>query len=194
MLWRFLTDKNARESNNSDQTVSDHDIDGNYKFEERELKESSSTFPPVMYNVDGPNISSSDIVIVAPGESQIPVSFTLELDWEALAFPKDCSIERNHFNEESEISITLSKYVNARLKCYDRFAVNPQYIFHALDWIERNAAATSVHFTERKQFQSEMNVGQLVNHNNVRRMISDHQIFSLYFLSEELFSTFTICC
>ena len=194
MLWRFLTDKNARESNNSDQTVSDHDIDGNYKFEERELKESSSTFPPVMYNVDGPNISSSDIVIVAPGESQIPVSFTLELDWEALAFPKDCSIERNHFNEESEISITLSKYVNARLKCYDRFAVNPQYIFHALDWIERNAVATSVHFTERKQFRSEMNVGQLVNHNNVRRMISDHQIFSLYFLSEELFSTFTICC
>ena len=107
MLWRFLTDKNARESSNSDQTVSDHDIDGNYKFEERELKESSSTFPPVMYNVDGPSISSSDIVIVAPGEGQIPVSFTLELDWEALAVPKDCSIERNHFNEESEISITL---------------------------------------------------------------------------------------
>ena len=76
----------------------------------------------------------------------------------------------------------------------DRFAVNPQCIFHALDWIERNAVATSVHFTERKQFQSEMNVGQLVNHNNVRRMISDHQISSLYFLSEELFSTFTICC
>ena len=106
MLWRFLTDKNARESNNSDQTVSHHDIDGNYKFKERELKESSSTFPPVMYNVDGPNISSSYIMIVATGEGQIPVSFTLEPNWEALAFPKDYSTERNHFNEESEISIT----------------------------------------------------------------------------------------
>ena len=57
--------------------------------------------------------------------------------------------------------------------CDDRFASNPQYIVHALDWIERNVVAISVHFTERKQFQSEISVGQLVNHNNVRRMISD---------------------
>ena len=159
------------------------------------MKESSSHFPTVMDNVDEPNISPNEIVNIAPGEGQIPVSFTLEPYWEALAFLKDYSTRRNHFNEERETPITPSKYLHVRLRCCDdRFAANPQYIFHALDWIERNAVATSVHFTERKQFQSEMNVGQLVNHNNVRRMISDHQIFSLYFLSEELFSTFTICC
>ena len=73
-----------------------------------------------------------------------------------------------------KIPITHSKYVHARLKCCeDRFAANPQYIFHVLDWIERNAVPSSVHFAERKQFQSETIVGQLVNHNNVRRMISD---------------------
>ena len=33
---------------------------------------------------------------------------------------------------------------------------------------------------ERKQFQSEISVGQLVNHNNVRRMISDDQILSKF--------------
>ena len=59
-------------------------------------------------------------------------------------------------------------YVHARLKCcYYRFATNPQYIFHALDWIEKNAVASSVNFAERKQFQSETNVGQLLNHDNV---------------------------
>ena len=47
--------------------------------------------------------------------------------------------------------------------CDDRFAANPQYIFHALDWIELNAVPSSVHFPERKQFQSEINIGQLVN-------------------------------
>ena len=77
--------------------------------------------------------------------------------------------------------ITPSKYVHARLKfCDDRFASNPQYIFRALDWIGRNAVASSVHFAERKQFQNEISVSQLVNHNNVRRMISDDQIFSSF--------------
>ena len=180
MLWGLLT-HNAKESNNSDQTDSDDYIDGNDKFKEREFKEFSSPFPAVMYDINVPNIFSSEIVNIAPREGQIPVCFTLEPNWEALAFPKDYSIGRNHFNEEREIPITCSKYVHARLKCCDdRFAANPQYIFHALDWIERNAVASSVHFAERKQFQSEISVGQLVNHNNVRRMISDDQIFSSF--------------
>ena len=100
----------------------------------------------------------------------------MEPNREALAFLKDYSTGRNHFNEEREVPIAPSKYGHTRLKCCeDRFAsrFDPQYIFHALDWIETNAVASSVHFTERKQFQSEIMVGQLVNHNNLRRMISD---------------------
>ena len=73
--------------------------------------------------------------------------------------------------------------MHARLKCCDhRFAANPQYmyIFHALDWMERNAVASSVHFAERKQFLSEISVDQFVNHNHLRRMISNDQIFSSF--------------
>ena len=130
MLWKLLTDKNidknVRESNNSDQTDSD-DIEGNDKFKERELKEFSRPCLTVMYNVDGPNISLGKIVNITPGVGQIPVSFTSEPNWEALAFPKDYSTGRNHFNEEREIPITLSNYVHARLKCCDdRFDANPQ--------------------------------------------------------------------
>ena len=178
VLWKLLTDKNAGETNKRDQTDSDDDIEGNDKFKERVLKKSSSPFPTLMYNVDRPNISPSEIVSIAPGEGPIPVSFTSEPNWEALTFPKDYSTGRNHFNDKREIPITPSKYFHTILKCWDdRFASNPQYIFHALDWIERNAVASTVHFAERKQFQSEISVVQLVNH---KRMISDDQIFSSF--------------
>ena len=49
--------------------------------------------------------SPSEIVNIAPGEGQIPVSFTSEPNWEGLAFPKDYSTGKNHFNEEREIPI-----------------------------------------------------------------------------------------
>ena len=35
VLWKLLTDKNARESNNRDQTDSDDDIESNDKFKEK---------------------------------------------------------------------------------------------------------------------------------------------------------------
>ena len=87
-----------------------------------------------MYNRDGPNIYPKEMVNIASGECQIPISFTSEPNWEAHAFPKDYSTGMNHFNEEREIPITPSKYVHTRLECGDdRFAANPQNIFHALD-------------------------------------------------------------
>ena len=165
----------------TDQTDSDVDIEGNDKFKERDLKESFSHFPTVMCYVVGPNISPNEIVNIPPGERQISVSFTSEPNWEALAFPKVYSTGRNYFNKKRQIPVTPSKYVHTRLKCCDdRFASNPQFIFHALDLIERNAFASSVNFAERKQFQSKISVGQLVNQNDVRRMISNDQIFSSF--------------
>ena len=110
--------------------------------------------------------SPSEIVNVA----KFMVSFISESNWEALAFPKDYSTGRNHFNEEREIPITPSKYVHVTLKCCDdRFAANHQSVFHALGWIERDAVASSIHFAERKQFQSEINIGQLVNHDQCKK-------------------------
>ena len=97
--------------------------------------------------IDGPDISPNEILNIAPGEARIFVSFTSELDWEAMSFPKG-----DHYNEKREVHITPSKYIHARLKCCDgRFSSNPQYIFQALDWIERNAVASTIHFSERKK-------------------------------------------
>ena len=35
----------------------------------------------------------------------------------------------------------------------DESATNPQYIFHVLDWIKRNAVASSVHFAKENDFK-----------------------------------------
>ena len=50
-LWKILTTRMSG-SRNSDQTDSHDNIDGNSKSKERKLKESSSPFPAVMYNVE----------------------------------------------------------------------------------------------------------------------------------------------
>ena len=57
-----------------------------------ELKKYSLPIPTVLHNVDGPNISPSGIVNIAPRAGQIPISFTSEPNYEALAFPKDFSL------------------------------------------------------------------------------------------------------
>ena len=53
---------------------------------EEEKRLSSVPFQTALHNVDGPNISTDEIVNIAPGEGLIPVSFTSEPNWEALAF------------------------------------------------------------------------------------------------------------
>ena len=64
---------------------------------------SSLPFPTVKYNINGPDTFSSETVNIATGEDQIPVSFTSELNWEALAFPTEYSTGRNNFNEDDII-------------------------------------------------------------------------------------------
>ena len=54
--------------------------------------------------------------------------------------------------------------MHTRLKCcHDRFPANFQHILHALNWIERNVVASFFHFAKGEQFQSEINIAQLVS-------------------------------
>ena len=97
-------------------TNSDDDIEGNDKFWKK-IKRNLLCLFQLSCIMLMDQTSHSEIVNIAPGEGQIPVSFILEPNWEALAFPKDYTTEKNHYNEEGEIPITPSKYVHARLKC-----------------------------------------------------------------------------
>lgn len=53
-------------------------------------------------------------------------------------------------------------------------------MFSVLDWVENTAVASTVNFTQRKQFQSDLNVGNLLNHSSVQRMISDDQLYASF--------------
>ena len=97
------------------------------------MQESVLRLPTVLDNIEGASVSPAQVLNEAPGEGQIPVSFTTEPNWEALAYPKDFSYGRFHFGDTTrEVPITPSQYVHARLKCFDnRSAKNPIYVFYA---------------------------------------------------------------
>ena len=76
--------------------------------------------------------------------------------------------------------LTPSKYAHARLKSTDdRFASNPQYIFHLLDWVEKEAISSSISIAERKHNQGELTAGQ-VNSNNFMKFLSENQLFASF--------------
>ena len=106
--------------------------------------------PTVSHNIEGPSESPAQVLNIAPGEGQTPVSFTTEPNWEALDFPYG----RFHYGGTTrEVPITPSQYIRTRLKCFDnRFRKNSIYIFHTLDSIDHVAISNSINYFERKQF------------------------------------------
>ena len=56
-------------------------------------------FPTVLQNIDGTDISVDGVLNITPAEGQLPVSFTSEPNWEGLAFPKEYSTGKGHFND-----------------------------------------------------------------------------------------------
>ena len=78
-----------------------------------------------------PNKSANKVVNIAPGEGQIPVSFTSAKS----RICKNLSTDENLFNTETKVRIMPPNYLHARLKCDDSSASYPQYIFQILDWI-----------------------------------------------------------
>ncbi|XP_066911966.1 uncharacterized protein [Clytia hemisphaerica] len=192
-LWSLLTEKNAQPQQDVE-SDSDDNIEGNDKNHEKQIKDNNSSQPTLMYDIEGANItseqaieiahkqpasvSSDEIVNIAPCENEMPVSFYSEPDWEALAFPGHYPDAKNYFNTPRDRNITPIKYVHARLKSSDdRFASDPQYIFHSLHWTESSNVASAISFSQQKHFQSDISAGSLTNPDNVRQMINDDQIF-----------------
>ena len=151
-LWELLTDEKAK-SKTVEETDSEEDVGSSNNTTENQSKMSSIPCPTVLHEIDRPSVSQNQIINVALGEGNIPVSFSSEPNREALAFPEEYATGKNHFNEARAVPITPTKCVHTRLKCCnDRFASNIQYIFHALDWIKREAVWNSINFAKRKQF------------------------------------------
>ena len=83
----------------------------------------------------------------------------------SFSFVNNFSTDENHLNTERKERITPSKYLHCRLKwCDDRFTSDLWY-------------TSTVQFTERKQFQTDITVDRLQNQDKVMYMISNDQIF-----------------
>ena len=63
------------------------------------MQDSVLPFPVVLNNIEGPSASPAQVLNIAPGEAQIPVSFATERNCEALAFPKNFPYGRFCFRD-----------------------------------------------------------------------------------------------
>ncbi|GAB1600976.1 hypothetical protein Ahia01_000375800, partial [Argonauta hians] len=177
-LWNLLTSQDTIDT--EEQPCSDEenfDAEGNDRME----KASLASLPTVMSNVTGPALSTSDVINVAPGEGQIPISIENEPDWEALAFPKEFSTGSNHFSSVRRVSISMIKCFHARLKCCDgRFASNYQYIFNTLHLIEARAVASTITIAQRKSYQGDISASKLINKDGITNLLTEDQIFAQF--------------
>ena len=90
-------------------------IEGNTALvKEKEMGLSSVLYPTEMHNIRGPNIFFSEIVDIAPGKGQFPVSIFSEPD-KHLLFLKTILLEKKITSMKKENS--PSKYIHDRLKC-----------------------------------------------------------------------------
>ena len=84
-LWNILTDENHRHVE-GEIDDSDEDTEGNDHAYEKEVQDSVLPLPTVLHNIEDPSVSPAQVLNIAPGEGQIPVSFTTEPYWEAFPF------------------------------------------------------------------------------------------------------------
>lgn len=135
-----------------------------------------------IYPIDGPDVHTNQILIIAPGEDQIPIT-TKETEWEQMSFPKLFPDGKHTYimKNPRKIKLTPKKYINSRLLSKDgRFAESPEYTFMALDWLERDAIKQSISITSRKCFQEDITCGQFKDPQRISRLLTENQIFATF--------------
>ena len=101
-LWDILTNENAKHDK-ADIIDSDEETEGNDSAVQKEQRESVFSCPTLLHDINGTSVRPGEVLNITPGENQIPVSFTQEPNWEALAFVKELPLGTGHFNEERKV-------------------------------------------------------------------------------------------
>ena len=94
------------------------DIEGDDNALLKEQRESVFPCRTLLRDINGNSVRPGKVLNIAPSENQIPVSFTQEPDWEALAFVKEFPLETGLFNEERDVPITPVYYTCSFKKCW----------------------------------------------------------------------------
>jgi hypothetical protein len=137
-----------------------------------------------MHPTHGPDMTTNQILNIAPGEGQIPVSTYTEPAWEAMAFPKLFPTGENTYhtyNKNRPVKLTAKKYINARLKCHDdRFATSSEYIFQALHWTETLSIQSSIQMAQHKMHHADITAGHLKDPAYVRQLLGNDEMYATF--------------
>ena len=181
-LWALLTesDKDIAKDISALDIIQDSDSDDNADDPSCVHQEGVPS-ATVMHNTDGPDIRDDEIVNIAPGEGQIPVFASEVPHCEALAFPRHFPTGKFHFAEKRKEPIKLLQYIHRNLKsCDARFASDPQYVFFALDWLERTSVHNAIMFSERKTKGVSCSVAALQDRQRLHKMLSNDEIMATF--------------
>ena len=186
-LWTAITNRSENSANNDSQeeTIvdSEDEIDNENPpevveyLQQKNCVNSNTCFQ----QIHGPNVTTDNVLNIAPAEGQRPTTFFNEKNWEALAFPKLFPTGKFTFNYQREKSISKKKYFSARLLHKDgRFSETTEYIFHALDILERQTLTDTISITTRKSYFQDISAGQLKDPNKLLKLLSQDQVYASF--------------
>ena len=134
-----------------------------------------------LQEIHGPNLTTGDILNIAPAEAQRPTTYFKEENWEALAFPKLFPLGKYTFNYQRAKTISKKKCFSARILNKDgRFAETSEYIFHALDILERQTLADTISITTRKSYFQDISAGQLKDPKKLMKLLNQDQVYASF--------------
>ena len=117
--------------------------------------------------------SSNVVHVVAPGEGKIPTNWLREKDFDIAAFPRHHPDGRYGLAEDRNPKISLQEYFTQRLFNVDkRFASDPDYLFIAQYFVERNALEKQINISYQK--------GKIVDTEHGTKVVQPNNVFSVF--------------
>ena len=96
-------------------------------------------------------LQSKSVHVVAPGEGKVPTNWLREEDFDTAAFPRHHPDGKYGVAEKRDPKLSLQEYFTQRLFNVDkRFAKDPDYLFIAQYFVERNALEQQINISYQK--------------------------------------------
>ena len=132
------------ESSSNDQPASDSESDA---FSE--IDDDNET--PIMTLLDEQNFDKNEVLSVAPGEGQKPLSFFKDPDAEYLAFPTLFCGQKRVANSDRHVPVYYSDICKWELRCVDRrIALHVPNIFFKMKKLQIEQVCSKVHLAVRR--------------------------------------------
>ena len=116
---------------------------------------------------------SKSVHVVAPGEGKVPTYWLREKDFDTAAFPRHHPDGQYGLAHKRDAKLSLQEYFTQRLFNVDkRFATDPDYLFIAQYYVERNALEKQIDISYQK--------GKIVNTEHGTKVIQPNNVFSIF--------------